>query len=396
MRTTLVLDRERDIYTATLLKGRAPEITRVNALEQLKQIYDKAHPSKTIFMVGPEESIVELRSLPVEKESELASAIEFSMEESLPYPAERYNFAYSVIKKENGSSLVLLCATLKDVFEKELSPLKALGIAIHEARMAVAEALQWCSESIQDGDFIAVLYIKGSYILSMFSNRSPSYLKVSKNRTFILMELERLKKQRHLPLYWAGPEPVENCKEISFDITDLYKRLPKKGRTSLSYTLIDTTAEKFKKAFYIMLSLAVLVHLASSVVPYIRTKHEISFFQQKIKAYKKGSPAILKEISETEKKIGLLKELDTLVSEGTKTIVSLRAILEAIPDGVELERLRVQASKVELVGYAPDTIKVLNALKATGSFTNINSITTTSQKEGLERFIIKMESRADD
>ncbi len=393
MSSILVLDRQKDSYTAIALKGRSCETTIVNSLDSLRELARKYPSSKTIMALGPDEVIIELLNLPVEKDSELAQAVEFSMEDQLPYPAQKYLFCYKKIKTHNGTTRVLVCVVLKEVLENKAMPLKDIGIEPHEARPVVTEALNWCLERFQDKTFIVVLQFEETYVLAMFEEREINFLKTSSNRSFILLQLQHLRKAyQQAPVYWAGPEPPEDVRKLEFQPCDIYGTLPRRGGIlSLSFKLKDTTEASLKKIFYMVVALALVLNLLGALIPYIQAKTQVSDLRQQIRAYKEGSSAILKEIATTEKKIKLLQQVQQAISRGARPVMAINRLSDILPEDVQIERLRITSARIELTGYAPDTLRVLNALKKANIFTNINSITTSSNRKNMERFIIKME-----
>jgi len=391
MRSILILDKNESEYIVTVIRGSKTETVTALSLQEIKSLYERTRPTKTVLLLDPSQTILEVRTLPIQKESELTAAIEFTMEEALPYPPDMYHFIYKILKKSKDSSSVLLCAVLKETLEKEIQPLTALGIEINEIRCTVAEVLQWCKDNISQSEYIAVLKVKDAYVLTMFSENAPVYIKVSKNKNYLHLELERIKKQNPLSIYWAADYPLPEAKDFSFNIEHLYQQLSKKGRLSLVYSLSDSKEKILQKAFYIVIILAAVIHLSSAIISYFHTSSRLASLQQKTRIIKRNSIEILNEIRLTEDKARFLREVYKLVVEGTKPIISLQQISKVLPKNVEIERITIRTPKVQLVGFAPDTLKVVKALSSTGYFRNISSVTSASQKEGLERFIIKME-----
>ncbi|RME62832.1 MAG: hypothetical protein D6778_10525, partial [Nitrospirae bacterium] len=219
MSTILVLDRERDTYQAVLIKDRVAETNLVKSAEELKAIYQRHRPSKTIYLIWPEQSITKVLTLPVVKKEEIETALEFEMEEDLPLSSDNYHFIHTVLKKDKESTLVLGSAFLKEPIDREIEYLQNAGVLVNEARLVVGEVLQWCLQNINDRDFVSVVKIKDSYLFAMFQDRVPVAIKTSTNRSFIVVELEKLKKVfNSINVYWSEEEHPEGTLPLPFDI----------------------------------------------------------------------------------------------------------------------------------------------------------------------------------
>jgi len=340
--------------------------------------------------------------MPLMSREDLRRAITFELEKYLPLPVDEYFYDFIAMPAENEMQKVIVFAIHRDTVSSILKPAKEAGLEVLSVRCSAISALSGfldiAGEKNLKGLFVNIT--EDSYDITGLVNSRLVYFKSYNKSINIAGEIERLLILYPGTVYFMGNTDMRltekfTGKKVHVQISNaLAVSYIKRSYLNLNFLPSEGTKKKADYYPYILggVAAAIILFFLTGAVAYIRNVRTLNSIESSISAIKNRASGIIEARRKLDSLQNDLRALHDFQGRSNIAIRALSAMSAILPKDSWLINMTVDdKGKVEIEGFSKKTSSLVIAIENSKDFKNVSFTSPIMNKDGEERFALKME-----
>ncbi len=362
-----------------------------DALKETLREKGARYPLQGVIILFPfYHTISDFFTLPLKRSSDIARAVPFKMEDTLPLPLEEYLFGFRVIDRTEEGSRVIAAALSRAKAEEYFSLAEEAGVRVISLRPYFTEVAGYFQRKyISSERHSCLLYRESEYLqIACFKEKRLSELKRAKALEILLRDLPH-DADFYIP---TGMETaLEQPRRVPIDEREVLTKAPTGSPLSIEFLPRPLVAEAtITKVATVLLALAIVIHLLSGLLPYWRFHLALRDTEQRLSTLEQKALPLLDDSERFRRVSGQLKELTAVRERTFKGVVILRELTERVPLDAWLQYLKYEGDRVEIRGYAGDALETLKSLQGSAIFAEMKLLSPIVTRDEGEQFNIRL------
>lgn len=354
------------------------------------------------FSVGLDMSLFTFKiiELPCVTREDIASALEFELENHLPLPPDEYRYDFVTLSNDEASSKNLMMAIKREKLAWLAQCVEETGLKLLSVRCTGVEILNELLSHRDSHHSMLIQQSSENFHIIGLEHGKPVYLKTAYGLPDAITRVTEIMPS-FKGIYTMGVSDVTEfsalgAMSIAYDLSAMVAQADLKRRQlKMCFTpeaLIPIKLDLFPYVAGGLATLCVLLYLATSAVAYYKDRHALGLVNTWLKELEQTSHELLQTKKEIEAVMEKRQFLTSYKARSERNIAYIRELSNVLPKSAWLVSFNIDGKgKIDIEGYATRTAEIIGPLENSPLFKNVEITAPVLLREGIERFSIRME-----